>query len=352
MTEPTAKTLPTIPDTDVLQCPENQVPLVGRIRMLSTQQCTASWMMTEIAAIAILLKEGRITAGTLWQLVLKRYNIASSVSSTPRPDDDPQGLTQPLAERALVWEHLTALCSGHELASVPALLGPYDEETAETVALRDQVLDFHARSLNLLRSRFGAGLGVEDFLGRLGHGMRHDIEHYLAIQWLGGSFAVGASLHGLPLSGGSFGLDEQPVYVIKALVEALKRDIAELQDANIIDSESVLSREALGRAHFWWMLLKGYTYDMVRTHQGRIVVAMLAEYPDLVEDLKRVLALGLELSNSGKGMTPEWGSGRSDCVLQNTIAETPTSQLIERLDARVEHARKEAVARRNFQRNG
>ncbi len=332
MSDNIAKSVLVINDTDSLCRPDDQQPLLRRIKDLSTQQYTTQWMQVEVAAIATLLEDGDIAAGQVWQLTLPHYNIAPSVSSTPNPYNGPDWLARPLADRALVWDHLTVLCAAQEVTMVPALPGPYDDRTPETDVLVAQAFDFLTRGLNLFADRdIVSGVTV---LGQFEHRLRHDIKHHLAVQWFGGMHAVGASLHALPLPGGSFGLDDQPVYVLKALVEVLKRDIADYEDASLVDQGSFLSRELLGRIQLWWGLIKGYTYDMVHTYQGKIVVAMLVKYPSLTDDLRTVLAQGLELGNSGQPVTPAWGC-RGDCEMQWEIAETATANLVEQLDERL-----------------
>jgi hypothetical protein len=339
MVNDTTQVLPVIDDTATLLSPHNQTALIRRLKELSTHEYTTAWMLVESAAIAALLEEGVISAGQVWQLVLPRYGIAPSVSSTPDPANEPGWLIPPLSDRALVWEHLTALCTDQELAPVPAPPGPHDhDDTPEVLALLGQALEFHATSLDFLYKRFGVPASGRDLLGRLGYDLRHDIEQHLAVQWFGGAYAVGASLHALPLPGGAFGTKDQPVYVLKALVEVLKRDIADYEDARLIDQDSTSSRELLGRIQLWWGLVKGYTYDMIGTHQGRIVVAMLVRHPELVEDLKAVLVQGRDLTSPDLPVTPTWGH-RTDCLLGQEIAEIPTSELIELLDARLDTER-------------
>lgn len=333
-----------IDDAARLDRPADQLPLVLRIQELSSQRCTTAWMLTETAAISLLLAEGGITAGRVWELVRARYNIASCVSSTLDPEDDPDWLARPLADRALVWSHLGALCAGLEVPPVPALPGPYDDQdTPEATALIAQTVDFLAGGLNLLakQDQVDGGRLLEHFE----HELRHGVEHQLAVRWFGGMCAIGASLHGLPLPGGSFGLKDQPVYVLKALVEVLKRDIAEYETASCNEQDDPrVGQELLGRIELWWSFVKGYTCDMVDTHQGTIVVAMLVDHPALVEDLKAVLMRGLELMNSGTRI-PEW-SGRIDCDTDRRVAEMPTDTLIGKLDTRLHFEKAQASAAR------
>jgi hypothetical protein len=131
MTE-TPATLPTpvIPDDALLEGSTNTLRLAARIKELTTQQ-----MLVETAAIAELLGAASLTAGQVWKLVLAQYNISPTVSSTPDPDGDSNWLTQPLADRARVWEHLTALCTDQELSPVPALPGPYDDHDDQAKVL-------------------------------------------------------------------------------------------------------------------------------------------------------------------------------------------------------------------------
>lgn len=343
MSNTNGQACPVIPDTAILRLPEDQMPLVRRIVGLSVHSCFTAWMKIEIASIAILMQAGTVTPMALWQLVLTHYNVAPSVT---RQDDNDSGLlAKPLADMALVWEHLTALCAGQPLAPIQTLPEQHDEETPTALTFRDQALDFYTDGLKLLWQR--CAINVGDFLGRLEqyprhdleHDPRHQIEHYLAVQWFGGPMAVGAALHGRLLAGGSFGLNDEPVYVLKALVMALKQNLADHEDVRTADADSVQRRELLGRVYFWWTLVKGYTYDMVRTQQGRNVVAMLVKHPELVADLKAVLTQGLVVS--GKAPIPMWGGGRSDCLLNEAVAQTPIATLIDKLTEQLVSAQAE-----------
>lgn len=319
--------------TDALHRPEDHERLFERIHDLAAQQYMVVWMQLEIAAIASLLKEGAITAADLWRLVQTHYNIAPSVM--PDFENDSGWLTQPLANAGLVWEHLTTLCAGQELKPVPALPQVYDDETSETLTLRDQALNFYAAGLNRLWERFSPE--AEDFLDRLAHDPRHVIEHHLAVQWLGGPFAVGATLYGDRLVGGSFGYREsQPVYVLKAFVGALKRDIADYQESRSADADSAQVGEILGRVYFWATIVKGYVYNMVHAYQGVSVIAMLVEHPALVEDLRAVLLQAPELLNPNSDLlVPNWSMGRTDSDLNHRIRMMPVAELVELLDKRL-----------------
>lgn len=313
---------------------DDEMPVIRRIRELSTQQYFTSWMQLEIAALSRLLELGSITADALWQLVLSRHGIAPGVRYDD-VEDSPNG-QKPLTECQLVWAHLTALCQDQELEPVPPLPTPYSVVTEAMAVVREQALDFCVHGINLLYERFGPN--EQGILDRLARDPRHDIEYYLAAQWLGGLYAVGATLHGR----GSFGLEDQPVYALKALVEALKRSIADYKEVRAAGADAALGNELFGRVRFWWMVTKGYTYDMLNTQRGQNVVAMLLKHPKLVADLEEALKDGLDVGdvNASTSMIPQWGNP-IDRALNRTIALTSMRVLLDQLTAQLASALKE-----------
>jgi hypothetical protein len=335
MTEcPATQPTPYFSDEDLLSAPDDVLRLTTRIKDLSTQPYITSWMMAEIAAIAELLSSHTISAGQVWQFLLTHYNISPRVSSTPTAYDDPGWLIQPLADRALIWDHLTALCANQELPPVPSLPGPYDDHDEEATALIEQTLAFLTRGLNLLESR--CHISGAMVVAHLEYELRHDIEQDLAIQWLDSPFAIGATLFNRPLTGsGGFGMHGQSLYFLKALVGTLNHELAYFSGKTSIASTTGSANEARGRVQLWWMLLKGYVYAMLDTELGLSVPAMMLEHPELIADLKQVLLRALNvLQKTDAQSTPSWG-GSSACVLGILVETTPTGDLIAKLDTRL-----------------
>jgi hypothetical protein len=316
-----------LPDEAHLNATSDDAGLLRRLRALGQLRYSVVRTRIEIAAIAQLLDEGTITAGELWQLLLPQYNIASSVSSTPRETDDPSWLAPVHADQQAIWENLTNIVAGNQPAELMQVPAPYAEVSDSDPLLELWLADL-AQQLNMLERRYY--VSPEQVLDALSYELRHGIEHHLAVQWFGGPFAVGASLYALPLPGG-IGRDGQILYFLKAMVGNLRLDLDAYRD---LSDDTETSQETLGRIMLWWTLIKGFTYGMLNA-TGSNIPAMLLNHEALITDLKAVLTEGVEVVNRpGRAMTPQWGS-RRDCRLHQDVAETPTPELLAALDNRL-----------------
>lgn len=335
-------TIPSISATDSLAVPAVLGPLNRRIGELAARRHLSAWMLAEIASISALINEGSITAEDVWQIILSHANISSYVEA-PDPSNlgESDWLIQQLTDRAVVWQHLAALCAGEEIERLPEMPGPYDDHnTPEAVATRDELLRFYTDGLNLLERRFGGALNGQDVLDLLGHELRHSIEHHLAVQWLGSPYVIGASLHALPTTGaGGFGIDDQGVYLLKSWVGDLLADLRTYNEMQVsqVNREDAKVRETLGRIELKWMMLKGFVYSMLSTTQGRNLPAMLVSRLDLVRELERALVDGLTALQPKHPQTPQWG-GIGPCEIETT----PTLDLTRKLWRRMKREQEDA----------
>jgi len=335
-------TIPSISATDSLAVPTVLGPLNRRIRELSVRRHLTTWMLAEIASISTLIDEGSITAEDVWRIILSQAHISDTVTAPdPTNLEESNWLVQQLTDRAMVWQHLTALCADEVLERLPEMPGPYDNhDTPEAIATRNETLRFYTDGLNQLERRFGGALNGQDVLDRLGYELRHSIEHHLAIQWLGSPYVIGASLHALPTTGaGGFGIDDQGVYLLKSWVGDLLTDLRAYYDMQTsrLEPEDSKVRETLGRIALKWMMLKGFVYSMLDTSMGRNLPAMLLKHPDLVRTLERVLVEGWAVLRPNRPQTPRWG-GSGHCEIE----ETSTPDLISKLWRRMKREQEDA----------
>ncbi len=340
-----------VADNAVLDVPTNTIPLLSRLAELTQLRYFTPRTQVEAAAITRLLRADPITGLDVWKLLLDQYNISTSASSSPHPDDEPNWLTPVLADQAAIWANLTALAEGRIPAPLLQVRAPYGEPDEADEELATRWLASLAQQLGYLGERYF--VGARALLSALPFSVSHDIRHELAVEWLGGAHAVGASMEALPLNGGgAFGIDGQGVYALKAIALALKHELSELSryEAESPDN-TVAVEETRARIEFWWSLLKGFVYSMLQTKTGTNIPAMLLQHPDAVSLIKAGLKAGLIVLLEQKPQQPKWG-GRRDCVLDSDVGNTPTSDLLDQLVERLASEQKDADARASFYRHG
>lgn len=320
----------TVPSTtfinadQTLRRPNDTDVLVGRMNTLTELRLPSFAERAEMAGIWRLMHSGKVTAGTLREVLLTFYNFAAY--------QDKGDWLQPVRDDlALAWERLSTLVGGQKIADPPG----------DTHHQRDQ------RSLEWLRGTMHTlDLLSKSFMGSripelLPEQLVSYVESEAAQKWFGSPYAIGQTMEALPLNGaGAFGLQNQGVYV----VDALARGVLDALTERAKTSDDSVKATALGRAKLWFMLLKGFTYSMVTSRHGRDLASAVAAYPDIAERIAIALQQGYNAAVEQANSVPEWSG--TNVAASNAVR---TTDLILQLRARIEEAHAAAEVLRNAQ---
>ncbi len=251
-------------------------------------------------------RNGSVSAGEVWQLLLKLHHISAAVESS----DDGEWLDPVREEQQKIWTALDAL-----LVSLVSPLTPLDLEADELFGTSR--LPWASDVLaQLEHACSGQGdLSHVEIADQLPGDVIAEVRSRLGRVWFGSYFAMGAQLADPPV----YAADRHPEAIADLLARAVADGIHDYHQA----PDKMAGAPALFRMDVAWILLKGFVYGLVHSPQH---TQSLAPYPEIAGRVKQALTDGLAFSNDHSAeLGNPWMSGDEATA---AIVATSTPELL------------------------
>lgn len=214
------------------------------------------------------------------------------------------------------WTRLSGMAKKGTPVEVPTEIDDsrYGIDPSYNTPQQQRIYDWLSHAMELLDRALGGGaFGLQAFVvaGHLPSKLAAEVQSRASREWFGSLSSIGEALW----TEGSFGSQDQKLYVLDILAQGVSESLEQLNAADSDDEKC----KARGRLGFYWPLLKGAVYKLAYGFDGHGFVAALTKREATVEAVEAALTAGLRALSENEPSTPNWqGHGHPESELAVT----------------------------------